>query len=221
MTNRSERAKEALMDAAEELIATLGVQEASDRKICAKAGTANHSSIRYHFGSHDEFLRALVLRHSPRISELRATMVADLPADPQVADYLKCLIEPSIASLRELEPPSWRARFLRQMRNHPAVTTTATEFSREDPAAAALIDQLTAALSHLPADVVRGRSRLIHLLVTETCADFESLVAASENPVEWEVLARFLADAAAGLIAAPSTPDAALPPVQIDTVLSG
>lgn len=70
---------EALLDAAERLLIEVGYGELSSRRITDKAGQA-HGSIRYHFGTLEDLVVAVVERTTERVVERQLAMyTADMP----------------------------------------------------------------------------------------------------------------------------------------------
>ena len=88
MGQHSDKARESLLDAAEELFARYGIDAVSNRKITEHAGTANHSAITYHFGSREELLRALLSRHLEQMRKLREQRLAALGDAPELRDLI-------------------------------------------------------------------------------------------------------------------------------------
>lgn len=100
-TARGERTREHLIDVAEQLLSTRGVDSVSLREIRLAAGQRNTSALQFHFGDREGLLRAIAERHRPRqkamLSELYRRMVAEGRDDDRglvevfvrpVADYV-------------------------------------------------------------------------------------------------------------------------------------
>src|SRR5690606_17611446 len=92
MARHGDQSRQALLDAAEELFATQGIDSVSNRRIAEFAGQANHSAVAYHFGGRDDLIRAIFDRHEQPVRGRRAELAARLPADPEVTDHLRCLV---------------------------------------------------------------------------------------------------------------------------------
>ncbi len=106
---------DALLDAAERMFATEGVDAVSLRAITSAAG-ANVAAIHYHFGSREDLLEALVARRMDALAERRAAVIAALPAVPTVDSIAEALVRPLI---EEARTPAGRnyVRVLRQLTN--------------------------------------------------------------------------------------------------------
>lgn len=70
--------KDMLMDAAERLFAEFGIEAVSSRQIALAAGQRNQSAIRYHFGTKDDVLRALLQSRVSEINQRRAALLAEI-----------------------------------------------------------------------------------------------------------------------------------------------
>ncbi len=204
MGQHSDRARETLLNSAEELFARYGIDAVSNRRITEHAGTANHSAIAYHFGGRDELLRALLDRHLEEMNRRRTALVASLSDDAGVRDLLACLLLPWIEHLASLPVPSWRARFVFQVRTVPSVAEALAGLTTANPVVEDLIGRLQAALSDLPPRVVRGRFEILGPMTLGICAGHEARVHEGAPPA-WTGVGYFLIDACAGMLSAPVT----------------
>ncbi|MFI5715925.1 TetR/AcrR family transcriptional regulator [Nocardia sp. NPDC051750] len=203
MGRRGDRARQALLDAAEELFAAHGIDSVSNRRIAEHAGQSNHSAVTYHFGGRDELLRALVDRHREPVSRIRADLFAQLPADPTLTEYLQCLILPVTSHIGSLPTPTWRARFQRQLATTPSTAAMLTESARSDELSDRLLARIDESLSAVPASVQAGRERIVGRMITDICAEYEARISEGSQPAQWTALGYFLTDACAGLLSAP------------------
>src|SRR4051812_43646292 len=64
-----------LLDAAARLFAERGIDNVSMAEIVRAADQRNVSAVRYHFGTRDDVLAALVARHVPDIAERRLELI--------------------------------------------------------------------------------------------------------------------------------------------------
>lgn len=80
--------KERLLTAAEGLFADYGIEAVSARQIALAAGQRNQSAIRYHFGSKDDLIVALLDERIAEINERRAAMLEP----PEAANDMRALI---------------------------------------------------------------------------------------------------------------------------------
>ncbi|WP_156112159.1 TetR/AcrR family transcriptional regulator [Prescottella defluvii] len=204
MGQHSDRVRHSLMDAAEELFATHGIDAVSNRRIAEHAGNANHSAVSYHFGGHDELVHALLLRQSERMRARRAELVGELGDDPGLADLLASLIVPFTDYLASAPVPSWRARFLQQLRTVPSAAATVAESITADPLIDDLVQQIRGILATIPEPVLRGRSWMIGRMTIDASAQYEAHIQDGATP-NWTEFAYFLIDSYAGMLAAPVT----------------
>ena len=210
MASQSDRARDALLDAAEELFARNGIGAVSNRRIVEHAGAANHSAVAYHFGGRDGLLRALVGRHHEEMSRRRRELMEQLGDSPNIHELVSARLRPLFELLDSLPKPSWRAQFISQMSAVPS----AVEVVKEVVADANLPDDLrfiNGAVDGIPESVLRGRAYLLGSMVIGVCADQEAKMNEDVNKGSWEQVGRFLIDAAAGMLGAPVTdPDGAV-----------
>ena len=197
---RSEAARVALLDAAERLFAEEGIAQVSDRRVAEVAGNTNHSAVRYYFGGREGLLRALVARHMDALAGPRRAM----PEQPDsVLGDVRSLVQPSMAVLASLPRPSWRARFLAQALHDPTLRVLMREAFESAfvdlPARASLASRL----AHLDRGVVAGRSALIARIVMTATAEVEARAEQDGQDPRWLDVGDFLADAIAGMLAAP------------------
>ncbi|QKT14023.1 helix-turn-helix transcriptional regulator [Rhodococcus sp. W8901] len=205
MGQHGDRVRNALLDAAEELYATDGIDAVSNRRIAEHSGNANHSAVSYHFGGRDELVRALLDRHTEYARARRAELVAELGDDAPITGLLACLILPFTDLLAARPAPSWRARFLQQLRTVPSVAASVAESVTADPLTDHLIHRIRAHFSAVPEPIFNGRSWMLGRTVIDACAEYESRVQVEPTPADWTGLGYFLIDACAGMLGAPVT----------------
>src|ERR1700761_989217 len=75
---RVAESKDLLIEAAERLFAELGIEAVSSRQIALAAGQRNQSAIRYHFGTKDDVLRALLRSRVSEINQRRTALLAEI-----------------------------------------------------------------------------------------------------------------------------------------------
>lgn len=207
---QSDRAREALLNAAEELFARNGIDAVSNRRIVDHAGAANHSAVSYHFGGRGGLLRALVERHVREVAVRRDVQVASLGSSPSIHDLVRCRMGPVFEVYAGLPAPSWRAQFLAQVSTVPS----AAEILRSAVSEMGLPEELRfihGEVEGLPEAVLRGRAYLLAHMVIGVCADQEAKMNEGTHRGDWEQVGRFLIDAAAGMLSGPVTaPDGAI-----------
>lgn len=203
MGRRGDLARQALLDAAEELFATHGIDSVSNRRIAEVAGQSNHSAVTYHFGGRDELLRALIERYSEPVGRSRAELVDRLPPGAGLTECLQCLILPVTDHIASLPTPTWRARFQRQLATTPSTAAMLADRARADAVSDVLIARIDASLASIPPSVQEGRERIVARMITDICAEYEARVNEGSQPAQWRALGYFLTDACAGLLSAP------------------
>lgn len=205
MGQHSDKARQALLDAAEELFAKHGIDAISNRRITEHAGTANHSAIAYHFGGRDEMIHALLSRHLGTMRARRAELVAALGEDAGLRDVLACRILPWIEHLAGLPRPSWRARFLFQVRSVPSAALVLTDVAEEAADIADLGRHLERLMGGIDERIARARSGILGHVVLGICAEYEGRLENGTEQGHWGDVGYFLIDSAAGMLSAPVT----------------
>ncbi len=100
---RSEATKNALMRAAEQLIAERGVENVSIREIVACAKQKNESALQYHFKNLSGLLIAIHAERSTQIQQKRAEFLDETlcdPHDPSLRELCTLMVEPSFQLAR-------------------------------------------------------------------------------------------------------------------------
>jgi AcrR family transcriptional regulator len=98
MTARGEQTREQLLDVAEQLMGTHGVERVSLREIRLAAGQRNKSAMQFHFGDRDGLLRALTDRHLPRQAAIQHALYEATLADGALGDarrLVEVLVRPN------------------------------------------------------------------------------------------------------------------------------
>lgn len=205
MSQQGDRARHALMDAAEELFARHGIDAVSNRRITEHAGTANHSAVAYHFGTRDELILAMVDRHLTATGRRRAERLAALGDDPGLTGLVECRILPVVEELDSLPVPSWRARFLRQARSVPSVTRVLAEKVAEPQDVDILARHTPLSTDEASVKLMRARAGIISYLVFGVCAEYEARREDDAGEGTWLDVGYFLVDSVVGLLTAPVT----------------
>lgn len=113
----SETTKQALLDAAERLIAQHGVDAASVRAITEAAG-ANLAAVSYHFGSKNGLVRSVFERRLVPINRQRLELLDDCLEAPGTPD-LECIVEafvlPPLQILRREHAPDFGRCMIRAL----------------------------------------------------------------------------------------------------------
>lgn len=205
MGRHSDKARGVLLDAAEELFARHGIDAVSNRRITEHAGTANHSAITYHFGNRDGLLEALLRRHVDEMNHRQTEAIARLGESPELWDVIACRFLPWIDHLAAQPIPSWRARFLFQVRSVPSVSAVVTGVLSAKDGNEVLAGHTSRILGQIPQAILTARSNILGPMVLGICADYERQVQEDTAEGSWTSLGYFLVDAIAGMLAAPVT----------------
>lgn len=198
-------ARDALMNAAERLIAQHGIAQVSSRRIAEEAGNTNHSAVAYHFGSREGLLQKMIERQISELEPRRAVMIDALGDGGEIIDYVRATVLPMTESLGALPQPSWRARFTRQALADPAIGRLFDEDPLLGPSLRRVARILHTRLGHIPPEVINGRFTLMAHMITDACAAYEERISDRPERADWSATGRFLTDAAAGMVSAPDT----------------
>lgn len=96
--SRGDVTREALMRAAEKLIASKGLENITIREIVDAAGQKNESALQYHFQNLTGLVRAVYAVRDNQIHEMRAVQIEKLnneTAKPTLRDVCKLMVEPA------------------------------------------------------------------------------------------------------------------------------
>ncbi|WP_062261835.1 TetR/AcrR family transcriptional regulator [Endozoicomonas arenosclerae] len=96
-------AKEALVKAAERLIAERGLDAVSDREIARAAGQKNNSAVQYHFGDRAGLINAILDYRMIPLNQKRHEMLDDIlnrEEPPATRDLAKVLVIPYMEHLK-------------------------------------------------------------------------------------------------------------------------
>jgi AcrR family transcriptional regulator len=208
MIERERSTPELLLDTAERLFAEHGVVAISSRRVAEEAGAANNSAVRYHFGTKDDLVLAIVRRHSGEINKIRRELLDKIGDAAEPRDYLACLVLPFTEHLAGQRPPTWFARFLVQARTDPVLREPVNAVLNDSPSRAAALAKLRASVSDIDWDILQRRSDMVEPLVTQICTDHERKLSSSSHRAAraaWDSAGQFLLDALVGLLLAPVT----------------
>ncbi|BBX07724.1 TetR/AcrR family transcriptional regulator [Mycolicibacterium aichiense] len=127
--------RSALIDAAERLIAEQG-PAVSLRQVVTEAGQRNSAAIRYHFGTRDELIAAVIEARQKIFEPRRLERLAALEATATATarELLEALLGP-VFEYQRAKPNSYHARFMEKVRDYPGVELV----GRPDWAATTLI----------------------------------------------------------------------------------
>lgn len=192
-----------MIDAAEQLVAERGLAALTVQAVQDAAGQRNKSAVRYHFGSRQELVNALLLTRMAPTSERRTAMLLDLGEGASTRDLVEVMIVPLVESVLSRRPSFW-ARFLLQALNDPT-TGLAALGAVDDQALRVTQARLESLLPHLPGPTRTLRVQSIFGYACVVLAAYE--VGALPPDFDADALQVELIDACCGLATAPSMAD--------------
>jgi AcrR family transcriptional regulator len=160
-----------LMEVAERLFATRGIEAVTLREIQQAAGQSNTSVIRYHFGSREGLIRALIAYRQASLGIDRQEMLARMreqgkEADPRAVVWL--LVRPlanSIAAGEMFVP------FLARLSENPRARSDYWPDHVDDEWTQEKLEELVdAALQDLPERIRRGRTFQLYISLINVLA---------------------------------------------------
>jgi len=161
-----------LMEVAERLFATRGIEAVTLREIQEAAGQSNTSVIRYHFGSRDNLIRALIAYRQEQLGPVRRELLARIRTDGREADpraIVWLVVRPMADSVRagEMYVP-----FLARLSEDPRARGELwPEHVVDDWTQDELEGLVEAALQDLPATIRRGRVFQLYIGVINVLAE--------------------------------------------------
>ncbi|WP_265919867.1 TetR/AcrR family transcriptional regulator [Cupriavidus nantongensis] len=179
-TPASANSSDLLLFTAERLYAEKGIDAVSMREISREAEQKNTSALHYHFGSKEALIRAILQRRMQEFDALRNVFLDQaLQRDPRpsVRTAIEALVRPMATGLTERGKENYYNRFLAAAQMHPdvdIVAFTSDETNRGFRRAQAILE---AALSGLPASLVRQRYLSGLAFIIFSLADFERIKA--------------------------------------------
>jgi AcrR family transcriptional regulator len=160
-----------LMEVAERLFATRGIEAVTLREIQQAAGQSNTSVIRYHFGSRDGLIRALISYRQASLGADRREMLASMreqgkEADPRAVVWL--LVRPLANSIANGE---MFAPFLARLVEDPLARDAYWPDHVDDDWTQEKLEELVdAALQDLPERIRRGRTFQLYISLINVMA---------------------------------------------------
>lgn len=217
------RTRERLLDAAEHLIASHGVQALSLRAVNAAAGARNVAAAHYHFGSKEGLVTAVAARGMEalalaRLAALDAVTARSRDAPPD----LRALVEAMVLPLAHLPVDDRRAATYVTALARIA-TEPGTSLDRIAPPTfwtmvARLAALLRDALPELPERVLYMRIRYLFQQTFVMVAELQRMVAVGGGELrrrDVDVIATDLVDYLIGGLAGPSRSPAEPPPAPV------
>lgn len=204
---RADSTREALLRAAERLIAERGVEAVTHRQIVEAAGQGNNAAVAYHFGTKQDLVRAIEASHAGHIEALRTERIAASGDSAELRDWVGCLVQPLTDHLASLATPTWYARFAAQVMTDPTYRRVVTKSALESESLRLVIDRIGQGIPELPKHVRTERQLMMRTMLMYTCAEIERGFAEGiKGPrTDWPGANQGLVDAIAGLWRAPVT----------------
>lgn len=160
-----------LMEVAERLFATRGIEAVTLREIQLAAGQSNTSVIRYHFGSREGLIRALISYRQASLGIDRQKMLASMreegkEADPRAVVWL--MVRPLANSIAAGE---MFAPFLARLMEDPRARSDYWPDHVDDEWTQEKLEKLVdAALQDLPERIRRGRTFQLYISLINVLA---------------------------------------------------
>ncbi len=179
------------------------------REIGVAAGQRNTGAARYHFGSKESLVEAILEHRMVAINARRQTMLAEL-AEPDLQGLTEAFVYPLSDQLGEVDHPSWYLRFVLQA---VLVRGSAATLEGDQPWTSGVKElrrQFVAALAGrgLPTGARQERWNLFAGFITHALADREQMLQIAPDQILTRRL-QFLThvvDAAVALAGAPARP---------------
>lgn len=190
----------AIVEAAERLFGSHGIENVSLRQIRLEASAANNSAVSYHFNDREALVRAIWEHRLPVLDRMRAAMIQDLRAAGRERDphaVLRALVMPNY-ELRDSRGVHRYAAFFRHAMRWRAGAAIRHSQNAMAPFSAEALDLLEQACPDVPRPLLHQRLRYGSCAFFDMICDRDEDIAAS-LPVEPEDA--FIAEGIAMLVA--------------------
>ena len=200
--------REALILAAERLIAKFGIDDVSLRQINTEAGQRNSSAAHYHFGSKDALIRSIYEYRIGSVNSRRKALLDAVRADGRehdVRSLVATIIQPIVDEIEGSSGGSFYIRFLSQAIGHPQATARDYFDNVLTDAALSAYELIKTALPDVREPVLGQRFGLMWEMIIHSLADRERFrrPGANNDGIESERFVNNLIDVVAGGLAAP------------------
>lgn len=154
-----------LIETAERLFATHGLDGVSLRQIAVEAGHRNPSAVQYHFGDKDGLVQAIVNYRMPWINQRRLQLLATLDSQHRSHD-LRGLVEVFARPYLEMGPQSYYVHFLARLTPLDEGMRSLYRAAGETASASLnLTARMDIALGSLPPDIRLSRTAMARSLL--------------------------------------------------------
>ncbi|MDV6266490.1 MULTISPECIES: TetR/AcrR family transcriptional regulator [Rhodococcus] len=160
--------KQKLLEVAEELFATKGIEATLVGDIVSGAGQRNPSALRYHFGSREGILQAIREKYLVQLESRRTVMLANWQGDVTP----RACVELIVAPLGEMLTSEAGRRYLRILGQtiYQLEPEQIDQVPPKYPSLVRSIELLRESIGHLPGPLVDERVRGAILLATAMLA---------------------------------------------------
>jgi AcrR family transcriptional regulator len=209
--------KQALLDAAALLMDEHGVDNVTVQDISQASGHRNRSAVKYHFGSRDAVVRAVIMRTMETIDAERNVLLDHLettgaPLTPR--SVIEVVIGPLARQLRTAEGRRY-LRLCAQLINHPRFMNDAGDAITLNSSIRRCARHLIPVLARFPGPVAAERASQVTGFVVRACGDQSRLMdsdAPARPVLTVEDFTLNLVDTVLAILEAPTsvTPDGAV-----------
>ncbi|MFQ6330929.1 TetR/AcrR family transcriptional regulator [Nocardia sp. CWNU-33] len=165
--------RQAMIDSAEQLIAERGLSALTLKEVQIAAGQSNRSAAKYHFGSRDGLLDAVIGARMSPVNECRERLLAELDAHgspPSIRQAVEILVRP-IAAETLGRKGSRYARFLSQAMFDPVLAEKIQKHMSAESFRRA--EEMVITVANAPREVAEWRAVNIVNLAIITLARWE------------------------------------------------
>lgn len=168
--------REALILAAERLIAINGIDGVSLRQINTEAGQRNSSAAHYHFGSKDALIHSIYEHRLGSVNRRRQSLLDAVLAegrDTEIRCLVEAIVRPIVGEIRDTAGGSFYIRFLAQAMGHPQAAARDYWRTILTDAALTTYELINRALPDVGEPVIGQRFGLMWELIIHALADRE------------------------------------------------
>lgn len=168
---RSNRTVQTLLDVAERLFAQRGVNQVSMREIVRESGQRNPSAARYHFGTREALIVAVVERRMAAINALRHHLLDALERSGE-ADDLRAVMRASVRAVADqVRATEWGGHYV-QIVAELAQWPSDTPETQVNPSHMSSLGRIESMVQHcvpdLPRAMVQRRMQMIRGYIAYT-----------------------------------------------------
>lgn len=175
LDRRTVKARERLLDAAECLIATKGIEALTLSEVQQFAEQRNKSAIAYHFGSREGLIGAVVRRQTDRMDARRNERIGGVEGPLEslsLRELLDILISPIMDGVFDT-PNGYEARCLQEFGSRPELVDLMVAAAAESNSAQ-IRGLLLSKIDHLPPTLRASRIDYAMILVVTLLAQYEA-----------------------------------------------